>query len=315
VTSTLAGRWDPERLPSQAGRVIAITGANAGLGFFTSLQLARAGAHVVLACRDETRAGNARTAIRRVVPSAAVDIVRLDTSDLASVGEAARQLSSFDRLDALITNAGIVHPPRERTLTADGLELVGATNHFGHVALVAGVLDALERTPGARVVTLGSLATRLVRLDVDDLQLERRYTGWRAYAQSKIMAWSFGLELDHRLRTAGYGTRALVAHPGYSITGRTPIVRGVNEPGAGQRFVDNLQASFTQGKDRGAWPTVRAAVDPRAEGGESFGPRFLIKGAPVRETPVGVVRDRSTAAAIWAESERATGVRLLPTST
>jgi NAD(P)-dependent dehydrogenase (short-subunit alcohol dehydrogenase family) len=314
VTAATSTHWDPERLPSQRGRTVAVTGANAGLGFFTSLQLARAGAHVVLACRDQKRAANASAAIRRAVSGAEVDVIRLDTADLSSVRDAAEELSRLDRLDVLITNAGAVHPPRERTVSPDGLELVGATNHFGHVALVAGVLDALERTPGARVVTLGSIATRLVRLDVDDLQLERRYTGWRAYAQSKIMAWSFGLELDRRLRASGHGTRALVAHPGYSITGRTPIVRGVNEPGVGQRFVDNLQASFTQGKDRGAWPTVRAAIDPAADGGESFGPRYLIKGAPVRETPVGVVRDRTTAAAIWAESERATGVRLLPAS-
>lgn len=303
--------WDPTDLPSQAGRVVAVTGANAGLGFFTSLQLAQAGARVVLVCRDEMKAARARTAIQRLVPRAEVSVVRLDTSDLASVRSGATELAGLDRLDVLVTNAGAVHPPRERRVTGDGLEFVGATNHFGHFALVARLVDVLERTPGARVVTLGSLATRLVRLDVDDLQLEHRYTGWRAYAQSKIMSWSFGLELDRRLRAAGAGTRALVAHPGYSITGRTPFVRGVNEPGAGERFVDNLQASFTQGKDRGAWPTVRAAIDPDARGGESFGPRYRIKGAPVRELPALVARDPDVAAAIWTESERATGLTLL----
>ncbi len=306
--------WDPDRPPTQVGRTIVITGANAGLGFFTSLKLARAGAHVVLACRNGERADGARAAIRRAVPGALVDVVRLDTADLSSVREAARELSTLERIDVLITNAGVVHPPRRRTVTSDGIELVGATNHFGHVALVAGVLETLERNPGARVVTLGSVATRLIRFDVDDLQVERRYTGWRAYAQSKIMAWSFGLELDRRLRERGLGTRALVAHPGYSITGRTPIVRGVNEPGAMQRFVDNLQAPFTQGKDRGAWPTVRAAVDPAADGGDSFGPRLVVKGRPVRVTPARVVRDRALAAAIWSESERATGTPLLPTT-
>ncbi|PSL38540.1 NAD(P)-dependent dehydrogenase (short-subunit alcohol dehydrogenase family) [Labedella gwakjiensis] len=303
--------WDPARLPEQSGRVIAVTGANAGLGFFTSLQLARAGARVVLVCRDEMKAARARAAIQRLVRGADVSVVRLDTADLGSVRSAAKELSALDRLDVLVTNAGIVHPPRHRTVTADGLELVGATNHFGHFALVARLIDVLERTPGARVVTLGSLATRLVRLDADDLQLERRYTGWQAYAQSKIMSWSFGLELDRRLRAAGAETRALVAHPGYSITGRTPLVRGVNEPSTVERFVDNLQAVFTQGKDRGAWPTVRAAVDPLAQGGDSFGPRYRVKGAPVLETPAAVVRDPDVAAAIWAESERATGLSLL----
>jgi NAD(P)-dependent dehydrogenase (short-subunit alcohol dehydrogenase family) len=307
---TTAG-WDPARLPSQSGRVIAVTGANAGLGFFTSLQLARAGARVLLLCRDETKATRARAAIQRFVPGSEVSVVRLDTSDLASVRAAATELAALDRLDVVITNAGVVHPPRHREVTADGLELVGATNQFGHFALVARLVDTLERTPGARVVTLGSIATRLIRLDIDDLQLERRYTGWRAYAQSKIMSWSFGLELDRRLRAAGAGTRALVAQPGYSITGRTPVIRGVNEPGVGQRFVDNLQAAFTQGKDRGAWPIVRAAIDPDAHGGDSFGPRYQVKGAPVLETAALVSRDPDVAAAIWAESERATNLTLL----
>lgn len=307
----MAAEWDPTRLPTQSGRVVAVTGANAGLGFFTSLQLAQAGARVVLLCRDEMKAARARAAIQRLVRGSTVTVVRLDTADLGSVRSAATELAALDRLDVLITNAGVVHPPRQREVTSDGLELVGATNHMGHFALVARLIDVLERTPGARVVTLGSLATRLVKLDDGDLQLERRYTGWQAYAQSKIMTWSFGLELDRRLRAAGAGTRALVAHPGYSVTGRTPSVSGVNEPGAGQRFVDNLQASFTQGKDRGAWPTVRAAIDPAASGGESFGPRYRIKGAPVREVPPAVVRDASVAAAIWAESERATGLTLL----
>jgi NAD(P)-dependent dehydrogenase (short-subunit alcohol dehydrogenase family) len=306
-----ADEWDPTRLPTQSGRVVAVTGANAGLGFFTSLQLAGAGARVVLLCRDETRAARAQAAIRRLVPGSDVSVVRLDTADLASVRSAAKELSSLDRLDVLITNAGVVHPPRHREVTSDGQELVGATNHFGHFALVARLIDVLERNPGARVVTLGSLATRLVRLGLDDLQLEGHYSAWQAYAQSKIMAWSFGLELDRRLRAAGAHTRALVAHPGYSITGRTPIVRGVNEPGTGQRFVDNLQATFTQGKDRGAWPTVRAAIDPSAHGGESFGPRYRVKGRPVRETPPAIARDPEVAADIWAESERATGLTLL----
>lgn len=305
------GTWDPTRLPSQSGRVVAVTGANAGLGFFTSLQLARAGARVVLLCRDEMKAARARAAIQRLVPRSEVSVIRLDTSDLGSVRGASKELAALDRLDVLITNAGIVHPPRRRETSVDGLELVGATNHFGHFALVARLVDVLERTPGARVVPLGSLATRLVRLDVDDLQLERRYTGWRAYAQSKIMSWSFGLELDRRLRAAGAGTRALVAHPGYSITGRTPFVRGVSEPSTGERFVDNLQAVYTQGKDRGAWPTVRAAIDPGAQGGDSFGPHFFLKGAPVLEVPALVARDPDVAAAIWAESERATGLTLL----
>jgi NAD(P)-dependent dehydrogenase (short-subunit alcohol dehydrogenase family) len=301
--------WDPAGLPSQHGRVVAVTGANAGIGFWTSYALAQAGASVLLACRNPEKADAAVRAIRARVPDAGLSVLRLDTADLGSVRAAGAHLAGLDRLDALVNNAGMVHPPRRRVETADRLELVAATNFFGAFALTAAALPALERTPEARVVSLGSIASRLVSLRIDDLQLSRRYSGWQAYAQSKILLSSFGFELDRRLR--GSGIRSLVAHPGYSISGRTPVVPGVNEPGRMQRFVDGLQAPFTQGKDRGAEPVVRAVVDPDAAGGTSFGPRFLVKGGAVAARPATVTTDEQVARAIWAEAEVATRVSFL----
>ena len=172
-------------------------------------------------------------------------------------------------------------------------------------------MPALERTPGSRVVSLGSLAALLVRLDIDDLQLERRYSGWNAYATSKIMLMSFAFELDRRLRARGSSTRSLAAHPGYSISGRTRTVPGVNEPSRFKRFVDTLQTPFTQSKEDGAWPIVRAAIDPDADGGAFYGPRCLMKGAPVVAKPAAVTADPRIASAIWAEAEVATGKPLL----
>src|SRR5690606_19005487 len=154
----------------------------------------------------------------------------------------------------------------------DGLELIAATNFFGHFALTAAAVPALERTPGSRVVSLGSIASMLVSLRTDDLQLTRRYSSWQAYAQSKIMLSSFGFELDRRLRAQGSGIRSLVAHPGYSISGRTPRVPGVNEPSRLKRFVDTLQSPFTQGKNQGADPVLMAITDPDAAGGSFVGP-------------------------------------------
>ncbi|MET0885167.1 MAG: SDR family NAD(P)-dependent oxidoreductase [Mycetocola sp.] len=303
--------WDPVRMPSQRGRVVAVTGANAGLGFWTSFALARAGASVILACRNSQRADAAMRAIRARVPDAELSVLQLDTADLASVRSAGERLAGLDRLDALVNNAGIVHPPLRRTETVDGLELITATNFFGAFALTAAALPALERTPGSRVVSLGSLATFLVSLRLDDLQLTRRYSGWQAYAQSKILLSSFGFELDRRLRERGSGIRSLVAHPGYSISGRTPHVPGVNEPSRGKRFVDGLQAPFTQGKDRGAEPVVRAVTDPDADGGAFYGPRYWAKGPAVRAQPAAVTVDAGAAQAIWAEAEVATRVPFL----
>jgi NAD(P)-dependent dehydrogenase (short-subunit alcohol dehydrogenase family) len=250
-------------------------------------------------------------AIRARVPGADLSVLHLDTADLSSVRSAGAHLAGLERLDALVNNAGVVHPPRRRAETDDGLEFVAATNFFGAFALTAAAFPALERTADSRVVSLGSLASSLVSLRLDDLQLSRRYSGWQAYAQSKILLSSFGFELDRRLRARGSGIRSLVAHPGYAISGRTPAVPGVNEPSSAKRFVDGVQAPFTQGKDRGAASVVRALTDPDAVGGTFFGPRFRVKGAPVEATPTPVTTDKGIAQAIWAEAEIATRTTFL----
>lgn len=300
--------WHPARLPSQEGKTFVVTGANAGLGYFVTEQLAAAGAHVVLACRNLVKADAAVAALRRRVPGASASVMELDVSDLSSVRRAALSLIERPRIDGLILNAGTVHPPRTREVSVDGHELVLATNYLGHFALTAHTLPALLATPGSRVVTLGSMISWLLDSPPDDLELPTRYTPWLAYAQSKIAMQVFGFELDRRLRAAEADSAALVAHPGYSISGRTPGIRGVNEPSRGTRFVDNLQAVATQGKDRGAWAIVRAATDPGATGGQYYGPRFVTKGAPVLQQPTRTSLAPAVAERLWTRSEQLSGV-------
>jgi NAD(P)-dependent dehydrogenase (short-subunit alcohol dehydrogenase family) len=299
--------WDSAAVPDAHGRTVVVTGANAGVGYFTAERLAGAGARVVLACRDPERAEAAVTAIRRRVRAAQVEAVPLDVTDRRSIDAAADALGRLDRVDALVLNAGIVHPPRTREMDDHGNELVLSTNVLGHFRLTARLLPTLERTDGARVVTLGSLATRLGRLRTDDLQLERAYTSWRAYSGSKIAAQVFGFELDRRLRAAGSGVRSLVVHPGYSTSGRTPGIRGVNQPSRLKRFADNLQAAWTQGKDDGALVPVRAVLDPSLSGGEYLGPVAWTKGAPARTPATRASRSRRAGAALWPLLEQASG--------
>lgn len=291
--------WDPAELPDAHGRTVVITGGNAGVGYFTGEQLARAGAHVVLACRDPEHAEAAVAAIRRRVRGARVEATPLDVTDRGSIDALADALLERERVDALVLNAGMVHPPRDRRTDRYGNELVLSTNVLGHFRLVARALPALERTEGARVVTLGSLATRLGSLRLDDLQLERSYTSWRAYSGSKIAAQVFGFELDRRLRAAGSRVTSLVVHPGYSTSGRTPGVRGVNQPGRAKRFADNLQAAWTQGKDHGAWVPVRAVLDPTVTGSDYLGPAGLTKGVPVNGRATRSSRSPRTGARLW----------------
>lgn len=294
-----------------AGRVYLVTGGNRGLGFFTSLRLVERGASVVLGCRNPERARAAVRAIQLKVPGAAVTTLPLDLARPASVAAVGERLQGFERLDALVENAGLVHFPRGRHETPEGVELIRASNFYGHFALTAAALPVLERTEGSRIVTLGSLSVLVARPRLDDLQLEHGYGGFQAYALSKLATASFGFELDRRLRAAGSGIRALVAHPGYAISGRTRRVPGVNEPSRVTRFLDNVQAPIAQSKERGAEPVVRAVTDPDARGGDHYGPLLGMRGRAARTRPPRLATDPALAAAIWSDAEAVTGVALL----
>ncbi|WP_173921435.1 SDR family NAD(P)-dependent oxidoreductase [Agromyces sp. Marseille-P2726] len=296
--------WYPLPLPSLTGRRYLVTGANAGLGFFTAARLAGAGAHVVLSGRSAERLDAAAAAIRGVRAAASVETIVIDQSSLESVAAGGERLLASPPLDGVVANAGMVHPPRRRRESVDGNELVLATNVLGHFALLGRMLPHLAER--ARVVSLGSLSTQLSTFRVDDLQLERGYDPWRAYAQSKIAAQALGFELDRRIRAGGMPVLSVVAHPGYSISGRTPKVPGVKEPSRGQRFVDALQAPFAQGKHRGAEIVLHALTAPEVESGQYWGPRLLTRGEPTLHVPTRVSVDPLIGARVWAFAEQAT---------
>lgn len=310
-----AGHWDPRELPDLAGRRYLITGANKGLGYFAAEQLVGAGAHVIMTGRNPNRLAAAHAAIeRRVLDVSAggtgagsVETLLLDTSNLGSVRAAAATARARGPLDALVLNAGNVHPPKRRQ-TVDGHELVFATNVLGHFALAGELLQNLA-VVGGRIVWLGSMAASLGDYEPRDPDLVEGYTAWRAYAQSKVATTALGFEADRRLREAGVPVASVVAHPGYSTSGRTAGIRGVNEPSRISRFFDNLQAPITQSKEHGAWPIVRAAADPSVQGGEFWGPRLLMHGAPRRGKAAPVTRDPEIGARLWAFCESAARVR------
>jgi NAD(P)-dependent dehydrogenase (short-subunit alcohol dehydrogenase family) len=302
--------WDPRSLPDLSGRVYLVTGSNAGLGYFSSEQLVRAGARVFMSGRHPNRLAAARAALRRRVPDAAPDLTEtlvLDTSNLGSVRSAAASLRGRGRLDGVLLNAGIVHPPKSRETTVDGHEVVLATNALGHFALAGELLTTLAQHDG-RMVWVGSMSTALTPYDPVDPQLTENYSAWRAYVQSKVATAALGFEADRRLRAAGVPVTSVVAHPGYSTSGRTPGIAGVNEPTRGKRFADNLQAAISQSKEYGAWTLVRALVDPDIEGGEFWGPRTVARGEPRRQSASKITRDLDVAARMWEVAEDATRV-------
>ncbi|NYV77932.1 oxidoreductase, partial [Streptomyces sp. UH6] len=211
-------RWTASQIPDQTGRVAVVTGANGGLGLVTALELARRGAEVVLACRDVAKGREAADGIEAVVPAARVDVARLDLADLASVRAFAEDLP-YGRLDLLVNNAGVMALPHRTT--ADGFETQFGVNHLGHFALTGLLLPRLLATPGARVVTVSSFLHALANIDARDLNAERGYHRWTAYARSKTANLLFTHELARRLAAAGADVTAAAAHPGYSATNLT----------------------------------------------------------------------------------------------
>ena len=196
--------WDPARLPTQSGKTVVVTGGNAGIGYFVSEQLAAAGARIVMASRSQQKAEAAAASIRSRVPGAQIEFVRLDLASLGTIREAAEKLRKLGPLDVLINNAGTTSGSNSRTLTEDGAELIVGANAFGPFALTALTFPALGA--GARIVSLGSMATRIVKLDAENLQSEHgKYSFFRAYGQSKHAMHAFALELQRRLDAAGSG--------------------------------------------------------------------------------------------------------------
>ena len=301
---TRQGPWTVADVPDQQGRTAVVTGANSGIGFEAAAVLAQRGAVTVLACRDTGKAERAAARLSATAPQAKVSVVRLDLASLDSVRAAAEQIrASHERLDLLINNAGLMMPPRGTT--ADGFELQFGTNHLGHFALTGLLLDRLLSVPGSRVVTVSSNGHRAGRINFADLQSERRYGRMSAYAQSKLANLMFTYELERRLRAAGAATIALAAHPG---SAGTDLVR--HFPGVMQTVYSRAGGVFKQSAAMGALPTLRAATDPAARGGEYYGPGGFAQmtGYPVRVSSNGRSRDEQAQRRLWAESERLTGV-------
>jgi NAD(P)-dependent dehydrogenase (short-subunit alcohol dehydrogenase family) len=304
--------WDPNQLPLQTGKTIVVTGGNAGIGYFVSEQLAGAGARVIMASRSKDKADTAVASIRDRVPRADVDFVKLDLSSLGSIREAAEKIRKLGPIDVLINNAGATSGASRRVVTEDGLEFVVGSNAFGPFALTALVFPALSAS--ARVVGLGSMATRLVKLDAANLQSQHgRFNFFRAYGYSKHAMHAFAFELQRKLTAAGSSVESLLAHPGFAIDTLAPRRPGINDHlSFGKKLADVASAVMAHGKDRGAWPVVRAATDPDARGGEFYGPKRSVTGKPVLVDAVDSSASEDFGDEFWRQAEEATGITFDP---
>ena len=294
-------QWTPADIPDQTGRTAIVTGANSGIGLETARELARRGAHVVLAVRDTGKGDRAAAAI-----GGSVEVRALDLADLASVRAFAGDAPAPD---LLINNAGVMALPYRRT--ADGFEMQLGTNHLGHFALTGLLLPRLAERPEPRVVTVSSQAHRMGKIAFDDLQSERSYKKWAAYGQSKLANLLFTYELARRAEAAGSPVRAYAAHPGYSATNlqlRGPQMEGSS---LGERASALANKVLAQSSEMGAQPTLFAATTPELPTGTYVGPDGPgeWRGRPRPTDSNARSKDRDAAARLWHASEEITGVR------
>lgn len=302
--------FDLNAVPDQNGKVAIVTGANTGLGYETTLALAKKGMTVVMACRNAEKAEAARQQLLAEQPDARLDVLPLDLAHLASVRQFAEAfLARYDRLDRLINNAGIMIPPF--SLTEDGLESQMAANYFGHFLLTGLLLNRLEATEGARVVSLSSIAHRNGRINLEDLNSRQRYSRMEAYSQSKLACLMFAFELQRRLEAAGMQMISVAAHPGIANTELSRHLPAWLMKTLGPILMKLL----TQPAKAGAEPTLYAALGEDIRGGEYTGPTGFreMKGPAGRAEARKLARNTDITARLWAESERTVGLTFLNT--
>lgn len=295
--------WSIKKYPLMAGKVAVITGANSGIGFETAKALAKKNATVIMACRNLSKAEEAKGKILQSNPSAKIETFHINTAVLQSVAKFALEFSKkFNRLDLLINNAGIMMSPFEETV--DGFENQLATNYIGHFALTGRLMQLLLKTQNSRIVSLSSLSYKWADIQFDDLHFRKGYDKKKAYGQSKRACLVFAYELQRRLSKTNSSTKSLAAHPGLSNTNLDRYFNPIIRP---------LGALFLQKQEKGAYPILYAALEETLKGGEYIGPDGFqeMRGNPTMVDSDDKSKDEDIALKLWKVSEEMTEISFL----
>jgi retinol dehydrogenase-14 len=244
--------------PSMTGKTVLVTGATGGIGRAAAIGLASLGARVGITGHDRARAEAAAAAIARASGGSTVDVFVADMSSQAEVRRLADEvLTAYPRLDVLLNNVGGFWAHRH--VTADGFEHTFALNHLAPFLLTNRLLDRLIASAPARIVTVSSGAQSMGKIDFDDLMGERKYSGQRAYNQSKLANVMFTYELARRLEGTGVSANAL--HPGVTRT-----AFGAEDPTGAMAPLIAVLRPFMKSPEQGADTAVYLASSPDVEG-------------------------------------------------
>lgn len=296
-------------MPQQEGRIAVVTGANSGLGFYTTRALAMKGARVIMACRNLEKSEAARKAIVKEGVAVEPELWQLNLASLESVKHFAQEFAERNtKLDLLINNAGLMAIPFDRT--EDGFEMQFGVNYLGHFALTARLWPLLSDTENSRVIQVGSLAHYIGKIRFDDIHWQKGYSKWGAYGMSKLANLLFVRELASRLMESGEGVTVAAAHPGYADTelqAKGARMKGKNLEAVSMTMINRVVA---QSGEKGALPSLYAATADGVRQGDYFGPGGVLKlkGWPVPDSPSKKLVNPEVARKLWEVSESLTGI-------
>lgn len=296
-------KWSIENMPDQSGRVVLITGANSGLGLASAIQFARKNARVIMACRNPEKAQGALKYLLNRVPNASVDVLKLDLGDLKSIRDFAQIVNErYEKLDILMNNAGVMIPPYGKTV--DGFETQFGTNYLGHFALTGLLLPKLAKTPASRIVTMASSSYWINRgkINFDDLQSEKSYSSWGAYAQSKLALLQFMRMLQQKLEAMNVETISVSADPGAAMTNLQ------KSKGASRGEAKGDSITLSSSAESHAIYQLYAATDPNVRGGEYYVPFLILWGKVSRSKLNKRAKDTAVGERLWKIAEQLTGV-------
>lgn len=294
-------KWDVKQIPDLSGKITIVTGGNTGLGFQSSLELARNNATIIVACRSIKKGQIAVEKIQKEIGGhGTLDIISIDLTDLSSIRTFVEEFKSkYDRLDILMNNAGVVNLA-EKSVTHEGYEMHMATNHYGHFALTGLLFEVLTRTPGSRVVTMSSGAYKQGNIDFEDLNWDmRKYNRIKSYGDSKLANLLFMKKLQEYFDKAGASAISVAAHPGLSASERQQTI------GIGGKLSKWIASPLS----RGSRPQLLAATAPFVKAGDFYGPKYGIDGPPKLIKLNAEVFDHNVSDRLWQISEHLTGVK------
>ena len=271
-------------------KIMIVTGATGGIGLITARELAATGAKVVLVGRSVARLADAVALITQQTPDAQLDTIQADLSSQAEVCAVADTIKQrYDHIDVLINNAGAYYTTHQ--LSVDGIEMTWALNHMAPFLLTTQLLDLLRASAPARIITVASAAHQGATIDFDDLEGKKRFSGWKAYGQSKLANIMFTYELANRLLESDVTANCL--HPGFVATGFAQ-----NNAGWFAKFFAVMQRYMAITPEQGAETSIFLA---RSDSVVTTTGRYFDKCKPVPSSKVSY--DVTTQRRLWQLSQ------------